>query len=134
MIYTLDLSAHDGDDLRNLPFLCRKAALARLLRNTQAALPKIRRVRQCLPAWRRGHRVDEGRWHVSIRPVQRLDQSPQSRKHRRTEKAERHGIGGYGRRRLGNASVPHDSGQPTPPKSLKLPKDSLPSAALISGL
>jgi hypothetical protein len=32
-----------------------------------------------LPAWRRGHRVEEDQWHISIRPVPRLDQrSPAS--------------------------------------------------------
>jgi hypothetical protein len=31
-------------------------------------------------AWRRGHRFEEGRWHVSIRPAPRLDQGPQSRR------------------------------------------------------
>jgi ATP-dependent DNA ligase len=31
------LIEHDGEDLRNLPFLDRKAALARLLRETEAA-------------------------------------------------------------------------------------------------
>jgi hypothetical protein len=41
------------------------------------------RLRLRLPAWRRGHRVEEDRWHVSIRPVPRLDQGPQSCQHRR---------------------------------------------------
>jgi hypothetical protein len=33
-----DLIEHDGDDLRGLPFLDRKAALARLLRNIEAGI------------------------------------------------------------------------------------------------
>jgi hypothetical protein len=38
MIYAFDLIDHDGKDLRNLPFLDRKAALARLLRDTKAGI------------------------------------------------------------------------------------------------
>jgi bifunctional non-homologous end joining protein LigD len=38
ILYAFDLIEHDGDDLRNLPFLDRKAALARLLRNTEAGI------------------------------------------------------------------------------------------------
>jgi bifunctional non-homologous end joining protein LigD len=34
----LDLIEHDGEDLRDLPFLDRKAALARLLRNTKVGI------------------------------------------------------------------------------------------------
>jgi bifunctional non-homologous end joining protein LigD len=34
----LDLIEHDGEDLRDLPFLDRKAALARLLRNSKAGI------------------------------------------------------------------------------------------------
>jgi bifunctional non-homologous end joining protein LigD len=36
ILYALDLIEHDGEDLRNLPFLDRKAALARLSR-----IPKL---------------------------------------------------------------------------------------------
>jgi bifunctional non-homologous end joining protein LigD len=36
--YTVDLIEHDGEDMRNRPFLDRKAALARLLRNTEAGI------------------------------------------------------------------------------------------------
>jgi bifunctional non-homologous end joining protein LigD len=32
-LYALDLIEHDGEDMRNLPFLDRKAALAQLLRS-----------------------------------------------------------------------------------------------------
>jgi bifunctional non-homologous end joining protein LigD len=36
--YAFDLIEHDGEDLRNLPFLDRKAALARLLRDTEGGI------------------------------------------------------------------------------------------------
>ena len=38
ILYAFDLIKHDGKDLRDLPFLDRKAALARLLRDTEAAI------------------------------------------------------------------------------------------------
>jgi bifunctional non-homologous end joining protein LigD len=38
MLYAFDLIEHDGEDLRDHPFLDRKAALARLLRNTKAGI------------------------------------------------------------------------------------------------
>jgi bifunctional non-homologous end joining protein LigD len=37
-LYAFDLIEHDGEDMRNRPFLDRKAALARLLRNTEAGI------------------------------------------------------------------------------------------------
>jgi bifunctional non-homologous end joining protein LigD len=37
ILYAFDLM-HDGEDLRSLPFLDRKAALARLLRDTEAGI------------------------------------------------------------------------------------------------
>jgi bifunctional non-homologous end joining protein LigD len=37
-LYAFDLIEHDGEDLRDLPFLDRKAALARLLRSTKAGI------------------------------------------------------------------------------------------------
>src|SRR5258706_15332802 len=36
ILYAFDLIEHDGEDLRDRPFLDRKAALARLLRGTEA--------------------------------------------------------------------------------------------------
>jgi hypothetical protein len=59
-----------------------RAAVAQY-RGWHPVQPTHRRGRRCrvrarLPAWRRGHRVEEGRWHLSIRPVPRLDQGPQS--------------------------------------------------------
>jgi bifunctional non-homologous end joining protein LigD len=38
ILYAFDLIEHDGDDLRDRPFLERKAALARLLRDTEAGI------------------------------------------------------------------------------------------------
>jgi bifunctional non-homologous end joining protein LigD len=38
ILYAFDLIEHDGEDMRVLPFLDRKAALARLLRNTKASI------------------------------------------------------------------------------------------------
>jgi ATP-dependent DNA ligase len=65
------LIEHDGEDLRDLPFLDRKAALARLLRSSDQAHSKagillnehIAEDGPCarLPAWCRGHHVEEGR-------------------------------------------------------------------------
>ena len=38
IFYAFDLIEHDGEDMRNRPFLDRKAALARLLHNTKAGI------------------------------------------------------------------------------------------------
>jgi bifunctional non-homologous end joining protein LigD len=38
ILYAFDLIEHDGEDLRDLPFLDRKAALERLLRNVDAGI------------------------------------------------------------------------------------------------
>jgi bifunctional non-homologous end joining protein LigD len=38
ILYAFDLIEHDGEDLRNRPFLDRKAMLAQLLRNTKAGI------------------------------------------------------------------------------------------------
>jgi bifunctional non-homologous end joining protein LigD len=38
ILYAFDTIKHDGEDVRNRPFLDRKAALARLLRNTEASI------------------------------------------------------------------------------------------------
>jgi bifunctional non-homologous end joining protein LigD len=38
ILYAFDLIEYDGEDLRNFPFLDRKAALARLLRDTEAGI------------------------------------------------------------------------------------------------
>src|SRR5215469_2295907 len=41
VLYAFDLIEHDGEDLRNRPFLDRKAALARLLRDTSSAISRF---------------------------------------------------------------------------------------------
>jgi bifunctional non-homologous end joining protein LigD len=38
ILYAFDLIERDGEDMRNRPFLDRKTALARLLRNTEAGI------------------------------------------------------------------------------------------------
>jgi bifunctional non-homologous end joining protein LigD len=38
ILYAFDLIEHDGEDMRNRPFLDRKKALARLLRNPEAGI------------------------------------------------------------------------------------------------
>ena len=38
ILYAFDLIEHDGEDLRDLPFLDRKATLARLLRDSRAGI------------------------------------------------------------------------------------------------
>jgi bifunctional non-homologous end joining protein LigD len=38
ILYAFDLIEHDGEDLRDHPFLDRKSALARVLRNTKAGI------------------------------------------------------------------------------------------------
>jgi bifunctional non-homologous end joining protein LigD len=38
ILYAFDLIEHDGDDMRDRPFLDRKATLARLLRDTEAGI------------------------------------------------------------------------------------------------
>jgi bifunctional non-homologous end joining protein LigD len=87
ILYAFDLIEHDGEDLRNRPFLDRKNALARLLHNADAGILFNEhiagdgpcRLRARLPPWCRGHRVEEGRWHPSIWPLFGLDQGTQSR-------------------------------------------------------
>jgi bifunctional non-homologous end joining protein LigD len=82
LLYAFDLIEHDG--LRRLRFLDRKAALARLLRDTEAGIPLTEHIAEDGPtvfahACRLGaegivsKRVD-CRLHVSIRSITRLDQ------------------------------------------------------------
>jgi hypothetical protein len=42
-----------------------------------------------VPVWRRRHRLQAGRWHLSIRSVPGLDQGPQPRQHRGAVGAQR---------------------------------------------
>jgi hypothetical protein len=80
ILYAFDLIEHNGEDLRDLPFLDRKAALAGLLRDTAATILLNEHIargpyRLCarLPVRRRGHRIGEGRWRLSVRPLPRLN-------------------------------------------------------------
>jgi hypothetical protein len=41
ILYAFDLIEHDGEGIRNRPFLDRKAALARLLRNAEAGFCSV---------------------------------------------------------------------------------------------
>jgi len=90
ILYAFDLIEHDGEDLRSRPLLHGKRALVRLLRNTKGGHPAQRtcrrgwsyRLRPRLPARRRGHRVQERRRHLSVRPVLGLDQGAQPGQHR----------------------------------------------------
>jgi bifunctional non-homologous end joining protein LigD len=66
ILYAFDLIEHNGEDLRDRPFLERKAALARLLRDTKT-----------------GFLLNE---HIA--EVPRWDQGPQSREHRRAAGAQ----------------------------------------------
>jgi bifunctional non-homologous end joining protein LigD len=68
ILYAFDLIEHDGEDMRNRPFLDRKAALARLLRNTEVGILFNEHIaedgpvdRARVPVGRRGHRVEEDR-------------------------------------------------------------------------
>jgi ATP-dependent DNA ligase len=66
MLYAVDLIEHHGQDLRDLPFLDQKAALARLLLGYRGWHPAQRTrcrgwsygVRARLQVGRRGHRVE----------------------------------------------------------------------------
>jgi hypothetical protein len=96
ILYTFDLIEHDGEDLRDLPFLDRKAALARLLPISRRAscstntLPGMALRRSNMPVGLvLGHRLEARRRHLSIRSVSGLDQGPQSREHRRAAGAHR---------------------------------------------
>jgi len=97
VLYAFDLIEHDSEDLRNLPFLDRKAALGRLLRDTEAGiLPQRTRrrgwpygLRARLPAWCRGHCLQSGGRHQSIGSVLGMDQGPQSRQRRGAAGAQR---------------------------------------------
>jgi hypothetical protein len=95
ILYAFDLIEYDGEDLRNLPFLAERrrwrgcCARPRPASCSNEHLGRPYRLRACLPARCRGYRFEEGRWHVSIWPVSRLDQSPQSRQHRGAVGAQR---------------------------------------------
>jgi bifunctional non-homologous end joining protein LigD len=85
VLYAFDLIEHDGQDMRDLPFVDRKAALAWLLRDTKAGILLNEHVAVdgatvFTHACRLG--VEAGRRHLSVRSVPGLDQGPESGQHR----------------------------------------------------
>ena len=118
ILYAFDLIEHDGADLRHLPFLDRKAALARLLHNTKAGILLNEHIAEDGPSvfahacrlGAEGNRFKEGRRHLSVRSLSGLDQGPQSRQHRGAAGAQRE-MG-----RLGLAEEPDRSSRPFAPQ------------------
>jgi bifunctional non-homologous end joining protein LigD len=90
ILYAFDLIEHDGEDMRNRPFLERKAALTRLLRNTETSILFNEHIAEdgaivFAHACRLGAEgivSKQSRQLLSIRPLPCLDQGPKSRKHR----------------------------------------------------
>jgi hypothetical protein len=88
-LYAFDLIELNGEDLRARPFLDHKAALARHLRDMETGILLNEHVAEDGPtvfahACRlscRGHRVEAGRWHLSIWSVSGLDQDSESGQH-----------------------------------------------------
>jgi len=89
VLYAFDLIGRDGEDLRDRPFLDRKAALARLLRDTEAGILLNERnrgwpygVRARLPAWRRGivSKKIDGTYRSGSCPVWIKVRNPASRR------------------------------------------------------
>jgi bifunctional non-homologous end joining protein LigD len=83
ILYAFDLIEHDGEDLRDRPFLDRKAALARLLRGIKTGILLNEHVAEDGPtvfahACRLGAEFKAGRRHLSIWSLFGLDQGPQS--------------------------------------------------------
>jgi len=96
MLYAFDLIEHEGQDMREHPFLDRKAALARLLRGTDTHILFNEHVAGDGPtvfehACRLGAEGNfkEGRRHLSIRSVPGLGQGSQSGQHCRPAGAQR---------------------------------------------
>jgi ATP-dependent DNA ligase len=85
ILYAFDLIEHDGEDLRHLTFLNRKAALARLLRDAKAGILLNEHISEDEPivfAYA-CHLGAEGIVSKKpVGPVPRLDQGSQSRQHR----------------------------------------------------
>ena len=91
ILYAFDLIEHDGEDMRNRPFLERKAALARVLRSTKAGILFNEHIAED-GATVFAHACELGAEGIvskmidsnrSIRSMSSLDQSSQSRQHRR---------------------------------------------------
>jgi hypothetical protein len=94
ILYAFDLIAHDGEDMHNRPFLDRKAALARLLRNIESGILFNEHITEDGPvvfhACQLGANIGSKKVeYLSIRSMPGLDQAPQSRQHRGAEGAER---------------------------------------------
>jgi bifunctional non-homologous end joining protein LigD len=96
ILYAFDLIELDGEDLRRRPFLDRKTALALLLGDRKAGILLNEHIAEDGPtvfayAFRLGAEgiFRRGGRYLSIRPVQRLDQGPQSGQRRRAAGAER---------------------------------------------
>jgi hypothetical protein len=81
ILYAFDLIEYDGEDLRiscswteRLP----RATAAQHQGGHSAEQTHCQRwgdrVRPRVPAWRRGSRFEDGRWHLSVRTVPRVDQ------------------------------------------------------------
>jgi hypothetical protein len=76
ILYAFDLIEHNGEDMHNLPFLDRKAALSRLLRDTEAGILLNEHVADDGPTvfahacrlGARGRRLKEGRQRLPVRP------------------------------------------------------------------
>jgi bifunctional non-homologous end joining protein LigD len=84
ILYAFDVIEHDGEDLSDHPFVERKAALARLLPDTEAGIlveDGLTVFAQACEPGAEGTVSEKVDGHVSLRPVPRLDQGPQSRQH-----------------------------------------------------
>jgi len=92
ILYVFDLIEHDGEGLRNLRFLDRKAALARLLHDTKAgillnerAVGMVLSFSPMLAALVPRASSPSGRRHLSVRSLPGLDQGPQSSQRERSK-------------------------------------------------
>ncbi len=96
ILYAFDLIEHDGEDLRNLPFLDRKAALAQPLRDTKAGILLNEHIVEDGPTVF-GHACQLGAKGIVSKKVDgaylsgplHLDQGPRSPQHRGAAGAER---------------------------------------------
>ena len=93
-LYAFDLIEHDSEDLRDLPLLDRKAAPARLLRDTEAGILLNEHAAEDGPTCLSTPvglvpRALSPSGHLSIGTVLGLDQGAQSREHRGTAGAPR---------------------------------------------
>jgi hypothetical protein len=92
ILYAFDLIEYDGEDLRNLHSWAERRRWRSCCARPRPASCSNGHLGRPYPSSRmlaEGNRFEEGRWHVSIWPVSRLDQSPQSRQHRAAAGAQR---------------------------------------------